>query len=433
MKDQQITALKLELRTVNCYVKDMGELKQQNASREAQHAARIRELKEELRKKELELSEIRGQMNQQETPRFLSLSAPVSNDTIRMYQSVIEQLNREVLSLQRSQSELTAQLNASQPLSMSSHSEISDENWSCVEQLKDVMETLQQSLHEKNEIITHQNDQLRFVIGERDELRKKCDELTRGAYSPECNSQTLSESHVEELTQVQSQLEEKTNQLQHLQNAYSNLISSVQQQNRQLSILLHTELSSLRSGLQTVCSDLSTQQSSIMAWLSTEVESLLNHYTILDDHQSEYRHQIALLRDEIQNYKGNYRVMIRTRPILPIDHCPTSSVTVSNEYQIKLTNDKDVSKSFTFDRVFGSTTSQEDVYMEVEPVIMSIFRGINACVLAYGQTGSGKTYTMIGEKGYSGVVYRSVHTIFDEFAYRTDAKFCLKVVIVRCY
>lgn len=38
MKDQQISALKLELRTVNCYVKSMSELKQQDASREAQHA-----------------------------------------------------------------------------------------------------------------------------------------------------------------------------------------------------------------------------------------------------------------------------------------------------------------------------------------------------------------------------------------------------------
>ena len=433
MKDQQISALKLELRTVNCYVKSMSELKQQDASREAQHAAHIRELKEELQKKELELREIREHLHQQETPRFLSLSAPVSNDTITMYQSVIEQWNRDVLSLQRSQGELTAQLNASQPLSVSSYGEISDENWSCVEQLKKVMETLQQSLHQKNEIIAHQNDQLQLVISERDELRKKCDELARGLHLSECNSQLSSESQMEELIQVQSQLEEKTNQLQHLQNTYSNLISSVQQQSQQLSTQLHTELSSLRSGLQSVYSDLSTQQSSIMTWLSTEVESLLNHYTVLDEHQSDYRHQIALLRDEIQNYKGNYRVMIRTRPILPIDHCRISSITVSNEYQVKLTNDKDISKLFTFGRVFGSTTSQEDVFIEVEPVIMSIFRGINACVLAYGQTGSGKTYTMIGEKGYSGIVYRSVHTIFDELTYRTDANYSLKVMIVLYY
>ena len=67
MKDQQIAALKLELRTVNCYVKEMGELKQLNASREAQHASRIRELKEELRKKELEISDLREQTKQQET------------------------------------------------------------------------------------------------------------------------------------------------------------------------------------------------------------------------------------------------------------------------------------------------------------------------------------------------------------------------------
>lgn len=238
-----------------------------------------------------------------------------------MYQSVIEQLNREVLSLQRSQGELTAQLNASQPLSVSSYGEISDENWSCVEQLKKVMETLQQSLHQKNEIIAHQNDQLQLVISERDELRKKCDELARGLHLSECNSQLSSESQMEELIQVQSQLEEKTinSNTSKILTPTSSPLFSNKANNCPHSFIrnsVHYE-----SGLQSVYSDLSTQQSSIIDLvINRNIESLLNHYTVLDEHQSDYRHQIALLRDEIQNYKGNYRVMIRTRPILPIDH-----------------------------------------------------------------------------------------------------------------
>ena len=452
MKDQQIAALKLELRTVNCYVKEMGELKQLNASREAQHASRIRELKEELRKKELEISDLREQTKQQETPRFLSLSAPVLSDTIKMYQSVIDQLNREILSLQRSQSELTAQLNASQSMSEVSQREVSEENWSCADQLKDVMETLQRSLHEKNEIVAHQNEQIRILISERDELRKRCDmlgmsrninsgvdvgddmkDIGNGDLICDTNSSETKSIQIpevvnpEEYSRLQSELEKKSNQLHSLQDAHATLTSSIHQQNLLESKFLHTELNSLRSNLQEIHSELSSQQSSIISWLSKEVESLLNHYIILDDHHSEYRHQIALLRDEVQNYKGNYRVMIRTRPVLDLDKCSIPCITVENEFQIKITNDKEVSKSFTFDRVFASTSSQEDIYVEVEPVVMSIFRGLNACILAYGQTGSGKTYSMIGEPGRPGILSRSCHAIFEEFSYRKDEKFSLKV------
>jgi len=49
-----------------------------------------------------------------------------------------------------------------------------------------------------------------------------------------------------------------------------------------------------------------------------------------------------------------------------------------------------------FDRVFGPGASQEAVYTDTSPVIMSVMDGYNVCLMAYGQTGSGKTYTMVG-------------------------------------
>lgn len=51
----------------------------------------------------------------------------------------------------------------------------------------------------------------------------------------------------------------------------------------------------------------------------------------------------------------------------------------------------------TFDRVFGSTCSQEDVFLGIVPSLDTVLEGFNACVLAYGQTGSGKTHTLIGK------------------------------------
>lgn len=49
-----------------------------------------------------------------------------------------------------------------------------------------------------------------------------------------------------------------------------------------------------------------------------------------------------------------------------------------------------------FDRVFGSNSTQDDIFLALVPALDTVVKGFNACVLAYGQTGSGKTHTLIG-------------------------------------
>eukprot|EP01116_Phalansterium_solitarium_P019536 TRINITY_DN5499_c0_g1_i2.p1 TRINITY_DN5499_c0_g1~~TRINITY_DN5499_c0_g1_i2.p1 ORF type:complete len:723 (-),score=120.34 TRINITY_DN5499_c0_g1_i2:170-2338(-) len=52
---------------------------------------------------------------------------------------------------------------------------------------------------------------------------------------------------------------------------------------------------------------------------------------------------------------------------------------------------------FSYDQIFPSDTSQEEVYRSAaEPVITAVLSGVNGAVVAYGQTGAGKTYTMQG-------------------------------------
>ncbi|KAJ7563193.1 hypothetical protein O6H91_03G100000 [Diphasiastrum complanatum] len=54
-------------------------------------------------------------------------------------------------------------------------------------------------------------------------------------------------------------------------------------------------------------------------------------------------------------------------------------------------------KVFTFDRTYGGSCSQEQLYNEVaRPIVHSVMLGYNGTVLAYGQTASGKTFTMEG-------------------------------------
>ncbi|CAL5328140.1 unnamed protein product [Camellia sinensis] len=60
------------------------------------------------------------------------------------------------------------------------------------------------------------------------------------------------------------------------------------------------------------------------------------------------------------------------------------------------------STAYTFDRVFRSDYSTEEVYeKEAKDVALSVVCGINSTVFAYGQTSSGKTFTMMGITEYA--------------------------------
>ncbi|KAE8731214.1 Kinesin-4 [Hibiscus syriacus] len=59
-----------------------------------------------------------------------------------------------------------------------------------------------------------------------------------------------------------------------------------------------------------------------------------------------------------------------------------------------LKSKKDGRKVFLFNRVFGPSATQDDVFNDTQPLIRSVMDGYNVCIFAYGQTGSGKTYTL---------------------------------------
>lgn len=71
---------------------------------------------------------------------------------------------------------------------------------------------------------------------------------------------------------------------------------------------------------------------------------------------------------------------------------------------------------FHFDGCFDASSTQTEVFEEVENFVQSALDGYNVCLFTYGQTGSGKTYTMqgIGEEEERGIVPRSIEKIIDE-------------------
>ena len=77
-----------------------------------------------------------------------------------------------------------------------------------------------------------------------------------------------------------------------------------------------------------------------------------------------------------------------------------------------------MSKTFSFDKVFGQYSTQREVFNSmVAPVVDEVMQGFNCTVFAYGQTGTGKTHTMEGnvtDPEQMGIIPRSVHYIFEK-------------------
>nr|ASU92289.1 kindr G11 [Zea mays]ASU92292.1 kindr B1 [Zea mays] len=122
------------------------------------------------------------------------------------------------------------------------------------------------------------------------------------------------------------------------------------------------------------------------------------------------------LHNTILELKGNIRVFCRVRPLLPNE---SGAVSYPRNIQdigrgIELLHNAQ-GYSFTFDKVFDHSATQEHVFTEISQLVQSALDGYKVCIFAYGQTGSGKTYTMMGNpelEEQKGMIPRSLEQIF---------------------
>lgn len=63
---------------------------------------------------------------------------------------------------------------------------------------------------------------------------------------------------------------------------------------------------------------------------------------------------------------------------------------------------------YEFDGVFGSGSTQLQVFAALKSVVPRLMDGYNQTLFCYGNTGSGKTYTMVGTRDSPGVMYNLV-------------------------
>lgn len=130
------------------------------------------------------------------------------------------------------------------------------------------------------------------------------------------------------------------------------------------------------------------------------------------------------LHNQVQELKGNIRVFCRVRP--PLSSEPSSSIApmqypdefedakainvMGPEERSSLGTVSRKNNTFTFDRVFGPSSQNTEVFDEISQLVQSALDGYNVCIFCYGQTGSGKTYTMSSQDG---MIPLAVHQIYE--------------------
>ncbi|ERN10743.1 kinesin-like protein KIN-5C [Amborella trichopoda] len=144
----------------------------------------------------------------------------------------------------------------------------------------------------------------------------------------------------------------------------------------------------------------------------------------------------------------NVQVLLRCRPFSDDElRCNAPQVITCNEWQREVAVSqniagKQIDRIFTFDKVFGPSAHQSDLYEQaVVPIVNEVLEGFNCTIFAYGQTGTGKTYTMEGDSKKSkngelppgaGVIPRAVKQIFDTLEGQ-NAEYSVKVTFLELY
>ncbi|XP_025994445.1 kinesin-like protein Klp61F [Solenopsis invicta] len=153
-------------------------------------------------------------------------------------------------------------------------------------------------------------------------------------------------------------------------------------------------------------------------------------------------------RNAKKDKNQHIQVFVRVRPI-------NNSEKIGKSYSVlDLPSNKEViahekqqsnhSKKFTFDKVFGPSSKQIDVYNAVvSPLLEEVLAGYNCTVFAYGQTGTGKTFTMEGVSNdptlhwqsdtTAGIIPRALSHLFDELRLLEAQEYTIRVSFLELY
>ncbi|XP_008121644.2 kinesin-like protein KIFC2 [Anolis carolinensis] len=244
------------------------------------------------------------------------------------------------------------------------------------------------------------------------------------------------EARKEEAVREASQCSQQ--QMQHLHQQ----LAGIQQRLDSLQPLLRgmkTDYGSLRGQVRSFADCYEAALNEARSQMSSAINEVSNANHSL---RERYQREVQLRKkyqDQLLELKGNIRVLCRLKPLTKgeeeqegeggarVEADPSDEACVTARYKGK-------EHSFRLDKVFLPQATQEEVFLEIEPLVMSCLNGYNVCIFAYGQTGSGKTYTMEGVPENPGINQRALQALYHEMEAKGEAwKFSVSLCMVEIY
>ncbi|WOK95708.1 kinesin-4-like [Canna indica] len=227
---------------------------------------------------------------------------------------------------------------------------------------------------------------------------------------------------VEKTKEVDFLLEDSKRKIKDLEETSKSKFKNWEIKENKFRNFIHSQLQSMQDLRK---SSSSIKQEVVLSQMRCRDEMTRLKLKVLADAADNYHKVLAenqRLYNEVQDLKGNIRVYCRIRPFLVGQNEKASAIDYFSENgELLIANPykqgKDGHRMFKFNKVFGPTASQAEIFSDVQPLIRSVLDGYNICIFAYGQTGSGKTYTMSGPNSTSmedwGVNYRALNDLFE--------------------
>jgi kinesin family protein C1 len=220
---------------------------------------------------------------------------------------------------------------------------------------------------------------------------------------------------------MRGELEEVRSELDREQTIKANLQKTVDQSSATI-VSLESNVRSLQKHVEFLESGSKAQSDSFVS-LERQLQEAL---AAARESQAKLIKEETLRRilfNQVQELKGNIRVMCRVRPASD-EEKETAKISFpdvdkeSKELEIQGPEEKSSlgnitrkTSAFAFDRVFGPASQNEEVFGEISQLVQSALDGYNVCIFCYGQTGSGKTHTMSSEDG---MIPRATHMIYEK-------------------
>ncbi|CCG83125.1 Kinesin motor domain protein [Taphrina deformans PYCC 5710] len=231
--------------------------------------------------------------------------------------------------------------------------------------------------------------------------------------------------------QYESQIEEKSREIRSHQGTIGDLEAALARE-KKTNHSLQDQLAEQSTGAMTLQQFITSLKSKIEK-METEAEELANtieckNAALASTNAEKDELKASLINEEtqrrilhnqIQELKGNIRVFCRIRPALSHEPTDTNSINTTDlpdevevtgtGAEMSLSGKEDKTYGFHFDKVFGPSSQNNDVFAEISQLVQSALDGYNVSIFAYGQTGSGKTHTM---SSADGMIPRAVSQIY---------------------